>query len=486
MSGKIELAICEEPPFQIREGGVIKEGYSQELDDLKFSIRDAKQWIAGLEEKERERTGIKNLKVGFNKVFGYYIDVTKSNIGSVPEDYIRKQTLTNSERYITPELKEQEGIVLNAETKINKLEYDLFTEVRGFIESYIEEIQETSKNIAQLDVLASYAEVSVQNGYVKPEINTGDRIIIEKGRHPVIEQMMNDGVFVSNDTYVDREDASMLLITGPNMAGKSTYMRQTALIVLMAQTGCFVPAERAEIGIADRIFTRIGASDNLSQGQSTFFVEMSELAYILNSATEKSLIILDEIGRGTSTYDGLSIAWAVVDHLCRKGSSVRTLFATHYHELTVLENRIKGLKNLNVSVAEANGQVVFLHKITEGSASQSYGIEVARLAGVPEQLLAAASDKLADLERNSSEEVIENRQKAVGKEVENAENSGPASVDNKNITDNDAGGAGEQISFFSFAPDPVTERLKNLDLMELTPSEAFSILEELKETADKL
>ena len=486
VSGKIELAICEEPPFQIREGGVIKEGYSQELDDLKFSIRDAKQWIAGLEEKERERTGIKNLKVGFNKVFGYYIDVTKSNIGSVPEDYIRKQTLTNSERYITPELKEQEGIVLNAETKINKLEYDLFTEVRGFIESYIEEIQETSKNIAQLDVLASYAEVSVQNGYVKPEINTGDRIIIEKGRHPVIEQMMNDGVFVSNDTYVDREDASMLLITGPNMAGKSTYMRQTALIVLMAQTGCFVPAERAEIGIADRIFTRIGASDNLSQGQSTFFVEMSELAYILNSATEKSLIILDEIGRGTSTYDGLSIAWAVVDHLCRKGSSVRTLFATHYHELTVLENRIKGLKNLNVSVAEANGQVVFLHKITEGSASQSYGIEVARLAGVPEQLLAAASDKLADLERNSSEEVIENRQKAVGKEVENAENSGPASVDNKNITDNDAGGAGEQISFFSFAPDPVTERLKNLDLMELTPSEAFSILEELKETADKL
>ncbi|MDO4860472.1 MAG: DNA mismatch repair protein MutS, partial [Bacillota bacterium] len=425
--------------------------------------------------------GIKNLKVGFNKVFGYYIDVTKSNLDMVPDDYIRKQTLTNSERYITPELKEQEGIVLNAETRINKLEYELFTEVRGFAASYIEEIQETSRSIAELDVLASYAEVSVRNGYVKPEITTGDRIVKEKGRHPVIEQMMNDGIFVSNDTYMDREDCSMLLITGPNMAGKSTYMRQTALIVLMAQTGCFVPAEKAEIGIVDRIFTRIGASDNLSQGQSTFFVEMSELAYILNSATEKSLVILDEIGRGTSTYDGLSIAWAVVDHLCGAAGRIRTLFATHYHELTVLEKKVKGLQNLNVTVAEANGQVVFLHKIAEGSASQSYGIEVARIAGVPEALLDAASEKLADLENSSKEEVF-----AAGESGKTARED---TVDNKNITknsDNEAGHKEEQISFLSFAPDPVVERLKALDLMELTPSEAFKILEELKKTADEL
>ena len=476
---KIDAAICEEPPFIIREGGIIKEGYSEELDNLKFSIKDAQHWIASLEDKEKERTGIKNLKVGFNKVFGYYIDVTKSNLDMVPENYIRKQTLTNSERYITPELKEQEGIVLNAETRINKLEYDLFTEVRGYVASFIEDIQQTSRSIAELDVLTSYAEVSMRNGYVKPEITSGDRIIIEKGRHPVIEQMMNDGIFVSNDTYMDREDCSMLLITGPNMAGKSTYMRQTALIVLMAQTGCFVPAEKAEIGIVDRIFTRIGASDNLSQGQSTFFVEMSELAYILNSATQNSLVILDEIGRGTSTYDGLSIAWAVVDHLCRAAGNIRTLFATHYHELTVLEKKVKGLKNLNVTVAEANGQVVFLHKIAEGSASQSYGIEVARLAGVPEQLLDAAADKLADLESNSQRETV-------GEAGDNTENE---VVDNKNITDNDENGQTqkeEQISFLSFAPDPVVERLKALDLMELTPSEAFKILEELKKTADEL
>jgi DNA mismatch repair protein MutS len=370
----IERAIVEEPPFTVKEGGLIQRGYSEELDKRKDSILDGQNWIAGLEASEKERTGIKSLKVGFNKVFGYYIEVTKSYFDLVPENYIRKQTLANCERYITPELKEVESVVLNAETKINQLEYEIFIEIRSVIQGYIGAIQRTSAAISVLDVLTSYAEVSSRLGYVKPVVNSSDAIIIEKGRHPVIEGTIRNGVFVSNDTYVDRKDSSMLLITGPNMAGKSTYMRQTALIVLMAQTGCFVSAEAATIGIVDRIYTRIGASDNLAQGQSTFYVEMSELAYILNTATDKSLIILDEIGRGTSTYDGLSIAWAVVEYLCNSKCQMRTLFATHYHELTALEGHMKGLKNLNVDVQEKDGNIIFLHKIVEGSASRSYGL----------------------------------------------------------------------------------------------------------------
>lgn len=459
----IDSAIVDEPPFTIKEGGVIKEGYSEELDELKFSIKDAQAWIANLEGSERERTGIKNLKVGFNKVFGYYLEITKSYYDQIPENYIRKQTLANAERFITPELKEMESLVLNAEAKINQMEYELFIGIREQIQSHIREIQQTSAAVSALDVLVSFAQVSQQNNYVKPVIDHSDEIRIEKGRHPVIEQTIRNGIFVNNDIYMDCDKDSLLLITGPNMAGKSTYMRQTAIIVLMAQAGCFVPAESAHIGLVDRIFTRIGASDNLSQGQSTFFVEMSELAYILNSATEKSLIILDEIGRGTSTYDGLSIAWAAAEYLCNSKKQVRTLFATHYHEMTSLEGRMHGLRNLNVDVAEENGNVVFLHKIIEGSASRSYGIHVAKLAGVPATLLERASEKLEELENGQS----------VIQDVKPAETAAESLVEE------------EQISFFGFAPNPVVERLKAIDLMNLTPSEAFKILEELKAAAEK-
>ncbi len=462
----IDRAIVEDPPFTVKEGGLIQSGYSEELDHMKDSIRDGQNWIAGLEASERERTGIKNLKVGFNKVFGYYIEVTKSYFDLVPENYIRKQTLVNCERFITPELKEVESVVLNAETKINQLEYEIFVEIRNFIQSYIGAIQRTSAAISVLDVLASYAEVGSRLGYVKPAVHGGDVIVIEKGRHPVIEQTIKNGIFVSNDTYIDRKDSALLLITGPNMSGKSTYMRQTALIVLMAQTGCFVPAEAADIGVVDRIYTRIGASDNLAQGQSTFYVEMSELAYILNTATDRSLIILDEIGRGTSTYDGLSIAWAVVEYLCNSKGRIRTLFATHYHELTALENHMKGLKNLNVDVQEKGGNIVFLHKIVEGSASRSYGIHVAKLAGVPQQLLLTAEEKLRELEKSGASIDLD-KYAGKGEEAEFIPNAET-----------------EQISFFSFAPNPVLERLKALDLMNITPSQAFGVLEELKKAAE--
>jgi len=463
----IEKAIMEEPPFTIKEGGIIRDGYSEELDQIKHSIKDGQNWIAGLESSEKERTGIKSLKVGFNKVFGYYIEVTKSYFDLVPENYIRKQTLVNCERYITPELKEVESVVLNAETKINQLEYEIFVDIRNLIQEFTGLIQSTSAAISVLDVLVSYAEVGSRLGYVKPAVHKEDSIIIQKGRHPVIEGTIKHGIFVSNDTYIDCKDSSMLLITGPNMAGKSTYMRQTALIVLMAQTGCFVPAESASIGIVDRIYTRIGASDNLAQGQSTFFVEMSELAYILNTATAKSLIILDEIGRGTSTYDGLSIAWAVVEYLCNSKKQIRTLFASHYHELTSLEGYIKGLKNLNVDVQEKDGNIVFLHKIVEGSASRSYGIHVAKLAGVPSKLLAVAEEKLQELESSG-----------VSIDLDQYSGSAIAEVAEENSET-------EQISFFSFAPNPVVDRLKRLDLMNITPSQAFGILEDLKKAAEK-
>ena len=468
----IEKAIVDDPPFTIKDGGLIKAGYSRELDDIKFSISDGKQWIANLESKERERTGIKTLKVGFNKVFGYYIDVTKMNAHLVPDDYIRKQTLVNNERYITPELKEMENLVLNAETKINQLEYEIFLSIRAEIQKYIREIQETSQAIAQLDVLCAFANVSSKLGYVKPVIDESYELQIERGRHPVIEQMTENGMFVSNDTYLNNTDTSMLIITGPNMAGKSTYMRQTALIVLMAQAGCFVPCDYARIGVCDRIFTRIGASDNLSQGQSTFFVEMSELAYILNCSGDRSLIILDEIGRGTSTYDGLSIAWAAVDYLCNEKKHVRTLFATHYHELTVLENQIEGVKNLNVDVSEENGNIVFLHKIIPGSASRSYGIHVAKLAGVPKELLTNAESKLLKLENGSAD-----IQSTI--EMTDEPESGSKS---KNAAASKASDDGsEQLSFFMPGPNPVADKLKDLDLMEVTPSQAIRILEELKE-----
>lgn len=451
----IENSIVDDPPFTIKEGGLIKEGYSSRLDEMKNSIADGQNWIASLESIERERTGIKTLKVGFNKVFGYYIEVRKSGSDLIPDNYIRKQTLVNCERYITPELKEVESKVLNAEAKINSLEHELFSEIRERIKSITDILQKTAKNVAALDVLTSYAHVSQKLGFVKPDVHSGEIIAIKNGRHPVIENMVSGGTFVANDTYIDNEDASMLLITGPNMAGKSTYMRQTALIVLMAHMGCFVPCDEAEIGLVDRIYTRIGASDNLSQGQSTFFVEMSELAYILNTCTSKSLIILDEIGRGTSTYDGLSIAWALVEHLCKDENRARTMFATHYHELTVLSDTLKGIKNLNVEVRQDNGKIVFMHKIVEGSASQSYGIHVADLAGVPKSLLLNAQDKLKMLEESAGERDIS--------KVEKSDDS-----DDK------------QISFFDIVPNPAIEMIKNLNLFDITPSKAIEILEELK------
>ena len=454
----IENSICDEPPFSIKDGGLIKENYSKELDELKDSIKDGKSWISNLESSERERTGIKNLKVGYNRVFGYYLEVTRSYFDLIPENYIRKQTLANAERFITPELKEMENLVLNAENKINQMEHDIFVSVRKHIETYIKEIQKTSLSIAQLDVLCSFAQVSEKLGYVKPVIDNSMEIQILKGKHPVIEQTVSGGLFISNDTYVNDSDSSMLLITGPNMAGKSTYMRQTALLVLMAQAGCFIPCESAHIGVVDRIFTRIGASDNLAQGQSTFYVEMSELSYILNSASPRSLIILDEIGRGTSTYDGLSIAWAAVEYLCNEKTHIRTLFATHYHELTVLEEQISGVKNLNVDVSEVDGNIVFLHKIVEGSASRSYGIHVAKLAGIPSKLLERAREKLYELETGKS--------------------------DYNNKTANIAAVEEQQISFFTSKPNPAVERLKSINLMDVTPSQAIKILEELKDSID--
>ena len=459
----IEEAVTEDPPLTITNGELIKSGYSEELDAIKDSIRDAKLWIAGLEKEEKDRTGITHLKVGFNKVFGYYIEVSRSNLDLVPEDYIRKQTLVGAERFITPKLKEMEGIVLNAETRINKLEYELFTALRKEVSSQIREIQTSSAAVAAIDALLSYAQVSSGQGYVRPDVDAGMVIDIRGGRHPVIEQMTGSGLFVSNDTYLNDNDSSMLIITGPNMSGKSTYMRQTALIVLMAQAGCFVPAESARIGVTDRMFTRIGASDNLAQGQSTFFVEMSELAYILRNAEKRSLIILDEIGRGTSTYDGLSIAWSTADYLCNEKRKIRTLFATHYHELTQLEDKVGGVRNLNVDVAEENGDIVFLHKIIPGSASRSYGIHVARLAGIPGSLLEEAEERLEALEEGSRERSSALPEKKKKKEAE------PQPL---------------QLSFFREKTEPALEKLRNLDLMEITPSGAIRILEELKELVD--
>lgn len=394
----IDRAIVDEPPLTVTEGGIIRNGYSAELDALKDSISDAKTWIAELEPREKERTGIKTIKVGYNKVFGYYIDVSKGMSDKVPDDYVRKQTLVNNERYITPELKEKEDLVLTAETKINKLEYEEFRKIRQAVEPYIDRLQAASAAIACLDVLASFAKAASDNAYVKPIVNNGDVIDIKAGRHPAVEQLLGAGMFVSNDTYIDMSDRSMLIITGPNMSGKSTYMRQTAVIVLMAQIGCFVPAASAEIGVVDRIFTRIGASDNLSYGQSTFYIEMSELAGILRNATDRSLIILDEIGRGTSTFDGLSIAWATAEYLAKPEHRVRTMFATHYHELTELADEQEGIHNLSVAAAEDGNDVVFLHNIIEGPASKSYGIHVARIAGIPEVIRSNARKKLKELE----------------------------------------------------------------------------------------
>ncbi|MDN5298941.1 MAG: mismatch repair protein MutS [Clostridiales bacterium] len=392
----IDEAIVEEPPITIKDGGVFKADYDQALFELREAVTNGKQWVLDVEQREREATGIKTMKVGFNKVFGYYLEISKGSAKMAPEHYIRKQTLANAERYITPELKTIEERVLGSEEKIARLEASLFADLKAALSVHIERIQRTADAVASLDVLIAFAECSYRYGYKRPKMTDKQTLMIKNGRHPVIERIYNGSVFIPNDTLLDNRDQHFYIITGPNMAGKSTYLRQVALIALMAQIGCFVPADKAEIGVVDRIFTRVGASDDLSQGQSTFMVEMTELSNILLNTTQKSLIILDEIGRGTSTYDGLSIAWSVVEYLTKQ--KAKTLFATHYHELTELEGRLEGVKNFRIAVKESKDDIIFLRKIEKGGANQSFGIQVAKLAGVPDAVIQRAKEILSHLE----------------------------------------------------------------------------------------
>lgn len=492
---RISNSINEDPPISIKDGNIIKDGYNAELDELRSAVKNGKTWIYDIEQREKEATGVKTLKIGFNKVFGYYIEVTRANSDMVPESYIRKQTLANAERYITPELKEIEEKVLGAEDKIVILEYKLFCEIREELLKNVSRLLSTAKQVSLLDVLSSFADVSYNNNYVKPTVNDSKLINIEKGRHPVIEKISLEEKFVPNSTTLDNESDKMYIITGPNMAGKSTYLRQVALITLMAQLGCYVPCDSAEIGIVDRIFTRVGASDDLSQGQSTFMVEMSELANILHNSTSNSLIILDEIGRGTSTYDGLSIAWAVVEYLSQDaGFSPKTMFATHYHELTELEGKFDGVKNYRISVEEVGDDIVFLRKIVRGSANRSYGIQVAKLAGIPDKVLKIAYNVLEKLEEHdinnninsilgessytssSKEDKAINTEKSTIKESTEEEllNSNEALIKEKV----------NQISFFEPNQyDDIIEELKNLNVLEMTPMDSMTKLFELVKKA---
>lgn len=455
----IDQAIVDEPPLTIKEGGIIKDSYHPEIAALREAIANGKSWIASLESKERQLTGIKSLKISYNKVFGYFIEVTKSNLSAVPEHYMRKQTLANAERYITPELKEVESRILGAEEKIVELEYQVFIQIREEIGKHTKKIQDTATALAALDVLVSFAEISDKFGYTKPIITEKEEIHIINGRHPVVERTMPLGMFVANDTLLDCGENRFAIITGPNMAGKSTYMRQVALIVLMAQMGCFVPADKAALGIVDRIFTRVGASDDLSQGQSTFMVEMSELANILNNATRKSLIILDEIGRGTSTYDGLSIAWAVVEYISNhENIGARTLFATHYHELTELEGILDGVKNYCISVKEHGDDIIFLRKIIRGGADQSYGIQVAKLAGISEAVITRAKQILEELEAHD----INRSKPTLWKKKQPAKNSQE-----------------QQLDLFTYQYEGVINELKKVDIMNMTPIEAMNCLYKL-------
>ncbi|MFH1963739.1 MAG: DNA mismatch repair protein MutS [bacterium] len=458
----IDSAIHDTPPLSLREGGIIKPGYNQELDELHSMTRDAKGWILRLQQEEIKRTGIGSLKISYNKVFGYYIEITKANLHLVPQEYIRKQTIANGERFITPQLKEKEVQILSAGERITGIEYEIFMGVRAEIIHKIDRIQQVSKAIAMLDVLVSLAKAAVENDYVRPLINDSDTILLRDARHPVVEKVLAGERFVPNDTLLDQSDNQILIITGPNMAGKSTYIRQVALIVLMAQIGSFVPAKEAEIGVVDQIFTRVGASDELIKGQSTFMVEMIETANILNNATSKSLIILDEIGRGTSTFDGVSIAWAVAEYIHNHSSlKARTLFATHYHELTELELLFKGVKNYNIAVKEWGDKIIFLRKIVQGGADKSYGIHVARLAGLPKEVIDRATEILDNLEMES---IAGNGKPKLAMRKEKKE---------KYV----------QFSIFDFAQainDKVVNTLKQIDVDNLTPLEALNKLHDLK------
>ncbi|HIX99846.1 DNA mismatch repair protein MutS [Faecalicatena fissicatena] len=464
----IGRAICEDPPLAMKEGGIIREGYSEEVDRLRNAKTEGKDWLAKLEEEEREKTGIKNLRIKYNKVFGYYLEVTNSFKNLVPDYYTRKQTLANAERYITPRLKELEDTILGAEDKLYALEYELYCEVRDTIGKEVVRIQNTAKAVAQLDMLASLAVVAERNRYVRPKINEKGVINIKDGRHPVVEQMIPNDMFIANDTYLDDKKDRISIITGPNMAGKSTYMRQTALIVLMAQVGSFVPASSADIGIVDRIFTRVGASDDLASGQSTFMVEMTEVANILRNATRHSLLILDEIGRGTSTFDGLSIAWAVVEHISNtKLLGAKTLFATHYHELTELEGKIDNVHNYCIAVKEKGDDIVFLRKIVKGGADRSYGIQVAKLAGVPDPVIERAKEIAEEL----SYADITTRVKDIasgGRETK------------KKAKKYDEVDMAQMSLFDTVRDDDVLEEIKNLDVSHLTPIDALNTLYQLQ------
>ena len=453
----IDNAIVEDPPMAIKDGGIIKLGYDEEIDKLKTAQTEGKNWLIQLEADEKERTGIKNLKVGFNKVFGYYLEVTKSYLNQVPERYIRKQTLTNAERYITEELKNLENQILGAEERVVNLEYNAFTEIREEIAKNVKRLQTTSEVISTVDVLSSFAQVAEDMNYCMPKVDDNGIIDIKNGRHPVIEKIIGIGTFVENDTYLDKNDNRLAIITGPNMAGKSTYMRQVALITLMAQVGSFVPAESANIGVVDKIFTRVGASDDLSMGQSTFMVEMMEVATILKEATQNSLVILDEIGRGTSTYDGLSIAWAVAEYIADKEKcGAKTLFATHYHELTELENKLEGIKNYSIAVKEKGEDIIFLRKIIEGGTDESYGIHVAKLAGVPKAVTTKANEILRSLERKN---ILTNKkqEKQDKKQVEG------------------------QFDMYNYKLAEIASEIDKINLNELTPIDALNTLVKIKE-----
>ncbi len=449
----VENAIMDEPPVSVKDGGVIKDGFNQELDELRHIMAHGKEIIDGIEQREREATGIKNLKIGFNRVFGYYLEVTRSYYDLIPEGWIRKQTLANAERFITEELKNAENAILGAKDKALNLEADIFAEVRDYIATKLSEVQQTATAVAAVDVLCSFAEVSLRNQYVKPDVSIDGTVDIKGGRHPVVELMLSDEIFVPNDTYIDTKSNRMSVITGPNMSGKSTYMRQTALIVLMAQIGCFVPADSAKISVVDKIFTRVGASDDLTAGQSTFMVEMSEVADILKNATPNSLVILDEVGRGTSTFDGVSIARAVAEHICTsKKLGCKTLFATHYHELIGLEDELEGVKNYSIAVNKHGGTIRFLRKIVRGGIDESYGVDVAKLAGLPAKVISRAREILAEMESAHKSEKT-------------------AAADNSS----------EQISFDSINRESALEMLERTNISELTDSECRELLKDMAE-----
>ncbi len=451
---KIDTAICENPPVSIREGGMIAEGFNGDVDYLRSVMKDGKSWISRIADEEKARTGIKTLKIGYNKVFGYYIEVSKSFVNMVPDSYIRKQTLANGERYITDELKDMEATILGASDKVNTLEYDIFCEVRGYVADNSTRLQKVASLLAKLDAYQSLATVAVKNKYIRPEVDKSDVVYIKDGRHPVVEHFVKDSYFVPNDANLDTGRNRLMLITGPNMAGKSTYMRQVAIIVLMAQMGSFVPANDARIGVVDKLFTRVGASDDLASGQSTFMLEMNEVAYILRNATKQSLIIYDEVGRGTSTFDGMSIARAIVEYTSSRKIGAKTLFATHYHELTVMEDEIEGVVNYNIAAKKRGDNITFLRKIVKGSTDDSYGIEVAKLAGIPNEVIRRAKEVLASVEKtakaiSTSDAVIEKKDDSL-------------------------------ISMDDFIESQVIEELKSVDINTLSPYEAMSFLFDLK------